>query len=191
MSPQRTSRLQYTCEISILRATQVAVGDINTLSSDPYVLASIEANPGFNTDHELPVQKLTYRTNTVRRTLDPEWNCKWIVSGIPESGFTLTLKLADEDPGQCLSDDKLGTALLRVPELGAKLSEGWEAEERAYKVEKRKGDMGAHLATYLAGMISRGKVGHQTRIWVGVRVLGKARERSEEQHKIYTVGPRM
>lgn len=183
-----SSQLQYTCEINIHKATQVPVGDINTLSSDPYVLAILQVGP--TGDQGLPPQKLVYRTKTVRRTLDPEWDCNWIVGGIPDTGFTLTLKLRDEDPGQFLSDDKLGTAVLRIPQRGAKLEEGWESEEKEYKIEKRKGDMGNHLATYVAAVLSRGKVGHQSRIWVSVRVLGSPQKRGDEHQKIYTLGPR-
>jgi len=177
--------VQYTCEITIHRATQVAVGDINTFSSDPYVLASLQVG----LDGNVPPQTLTYRTKTIRRSLEPVFNCKWIVSGIPASGFTLTLRLRDEDPGEFLSDDRLGKAFVRIPDRGDKLTEGWVSEEKEYKVEKRRGSLHNHVATYIATVLTRGRIGHSTRIWVSVRVLGEGEERSKRCQKAYTVGP--
>jgi hypothetical protein len=119
------------------------------------------------------------------------FNSKWIVSGIPASGFMLSLYLRDEDRGKCHSDDKLGTAILNIPGNGTQLTEGWVSPEREYKVEKRKGDVTNHITTWFAELVMRGKFRRHTRVSVSARVIGKPRERKEEHQKIYTVGPRM
>lgn len=179
-------------EITIHRAQHVPVGDILNFSSDPYIYATLYSrNPTLGkSDDSTRQQVLEYRTHTFRSNLEPTFECKWVVGGIPESGFVLKLRLRDEDPGQFFRDDRLGKGVLLVPSPGEKLEEGWELRERECKIEKRKGAIRSHVSTYVARLISRGGVGHHTRAWVSVRVLGKSRVLEDDPDKIYTIGPR-
>ncbi|KAI8978860.1 hypothetical protein BD414DRAFT_516808 [Trametes punicea] len=188
---------QYTCEIVFHSATNVPLADLNDLASDPYILAILQpAQPGA-TGPNTP-QSISYRTPTARRTLNPTFNARWVVSGIPASGFVLVLSLRDEDPGD--RDDQLGKAVIRVPDpdrdrdggqSGAReLEEGWDSGEREYKVHKRHGSLRTRAGTYVAKAITRGRVGHRVRVLISVRVLGLApRLDGEDAGRIYTLGP--
>ena len=183
---------RYTVEITIHRAQHVSVGDILDRSSDPYIYATLHSQNSTQGKPGDPPQRhfLEYRTHTVRRSLEPTFGCKWVVGGVTESGFVLNLRMRDEDPGQLLCDDRLGRGSLLVPGPGEKLAEGWELREGECKIEKRKGAMSSHISTYIARLISRGGVGHNTRVWVSVRVLGKSRILEDDPNKMYTSGPR-
>ena len=116
---------RYTVEITIHKAQHVPVGDILNVSCDPYICATLHPQNLTQGKPDGPPQRqvLEYRTRTVRSSLEPIFDCKWIVGGITESGFVLNLRLRDEDPGQFLNDDRLGKGMLRVPSLGEKLGE--------------------------------------------------------------------
>jgi hypothetical protein len=183
---------RYAVEVTIHRARHVPVGDILAFSSDPYIYATLHpqnptrGNPGDPSRRQV----LEYRTHTVRRNLEPVFDCKWIVGGITESGFVLKLRLRDEDPSQFLHDDRLGKGTLLVPSLGETLGEGWECGETECKIEKRQGGLGSHVSTYVARFISRGGVGHHTSVWVSVRVLGESKVLEDDSSRVYTLGPR-
>lgn len=100
----------------------------------------------------------------------------------------LTVRLVDEDANH--RDDRLGRTLVLIPnpQNGNTLHESWDSGEIAYKVEKRRGSLSTYLYTYLASMATRGKVSHHVRVWIRVRVLGKAENQSDR--RVYTVGPR-
>lgn len=183
---------RYTVEITIHRAQHVPVGDISNFSSDPYIYATLyPQNPNRGKpDDSLQRQTLEYCTHTVRSNLEPIFNCRWIVSGIPESGFVLKLRLRDEDPGQFLRDDTLGKGVLLIPGPGERLGEGQEFLENECKIEKRKGTIRSHVSTYFARVISRGGIGHHTRAWVSVKVVGKSKILKDDPNRIYTLGPR-
>jgi len=183
---------QYTVEITIHKAQHVPVGDILNVSSDPYIYATLHPQNFTQGTPDGPPQRevLEYRTHTVRSSLEPIFDCKWIVGGVTESGFVLKLRLRDEDPGQFFNDDRLGKGALLIPSPGEKLGEGWELREGECKIEKRKGAMSNHVSTYIARLFSRGGVGHHTRVWVSVRVLGKSKTLKDDPNRIYTSGPR-
>ncbi|KAI0755325.1 hypothetical protein C8Q80DRAFT_1266795 [Daedaleopsis nitida] len=189
------SSARYTCEITFHRAVNVPVSDLNDLSCDPYLLATISRS-----NVSRPDDSVSFRTATARRTLNPDFNAKWIVSGIPASGFLLTIRLFDEDPGN--HDDKLGKAVLRFPDhqldsqaekadnVCGELKEGWDSGEREYKVHKRHGSTRTKAMTYIAKMTTRGSVRHRVRVFVSMRVLGPApRAKGEDEDRIYTLGP--
>lgn len=184
--------LRYTVEFIIHRAQHVPVGDILNFSSDPYVYATLypqsptQGQAGGFTGRQV----LEYRTHTSRSNLEPTFECKWIVGGIPEWGFVLKLRLRDEDPGQFFHDDRLGKGVLLAPSFGEKLTEGWDLREHECKIDKKKGAVRSHVSTYAAQLISRGSIGHHTRVWVSARVLGKSRVLKDDPNKIYTIGPR-
>ena len=183
---------RYTVEITIHRAQHVPVGDILNVSSDPYIYATLHSQNFIQGKPDDAPQReiLAYRTHTVRSSLEPVFDCKWVVGGVPESGFVLKLRLRDEDPGQFFNDDRLGRGALLVPSPGDKLGEGWELREGECKIEKRKGAISSHVSTYIARLISRGGVGHHTRVWVSVRVLGKTKTSKDDPNRMYTSGPR-
>lgn len=175
----------YTCKITFLKVDNVPVADFNDLSCDPYIQATLSQDP---TGDPSNPQYLTYRTRTCRRTLHPEFNEQWIVGGIPESGFLLSCKLRDEDPGNY--DDDLGKTVLRMPNEGeGKFSEGWNSGKREYKVYKRNGSLTSRLFTWTARAVTRGNVGHHVRLWVSVEILGKSD--NQKDRRMYTIGPRM
>lgn len=173
----------FDCSITILRLANVPVADFNDLSCDPYIQASLSI------DTPDP-QVLTYRTHTCRRSLNPHFNAHWIVAGIPQSGFLLSLRLRDEDPGNY--DDDLAKTVVRFPQLndaaGNELNEGWDSGDREYKVHKRKGSVMSQIFTWTARAVTKGDVGHRVRIWVSVKVLQKSE--NQQDTRLYTVGPR-
>ncbi|TBU61824.1 hypothetical protein BD310DRAFT_919941 [Dichomitus squalens] len=186
-----SSEARYTCEIVFHRATNVPVADLNDLSSDPYVNATLTPLHNLTGDAGSPsVQSLSFRSQTSRKTLNPTFtNARWLVSGIPASGFALTLWLMDEDPGD--HDDKLGRTVIPIPgSEGSVLREGWDTGEREHKIHKRHGGLRTRMNTYLARMFTRGRVRHQVRVYVSVRVLGPApRLEGDNANRIYTLGP--
>ncbi|KAJ8474701.1 hypothetical protein ONZ51_g7050 [Trametes cubensis] len=166
----------YTCEIVFHSAANVPLADLNDLSSDPYIAATLIPNePGTSGPDLKAPQSTSYRTPTARRSLNPTFNARWIVAGIPASGFVLSLSLRDEDPGD--HDDKLGKAVIRFPdphrdtgEGAQELKESWDSGEREYKVHKRHGSLRTRLGT--------------------VRVLGPAPHvEGEDAGRVYTLGP--
>ena len=183
---------RYAVEITIHRAQHVPVGDVLNFSSDPYIWATLRPQNSIKgkPDNSPHGQLLEYRTRTVRSNLEPTFDCRWIVGGIPESGFVLKLRLRDEDPGQFFHDDRLGEGVVLVPSPGEKLGEGWELGESECKIEKRKGVIRSQVSTCIARLVSRGGVGHHTRVWVSVRVLGKSKVLEDDPNRIYTLGPR-
>ncbi|KAH9851614.1 hypothetical protein C2E23DRAFT_869285 [Lenzites betulinus] len=191
---------RYTCEIVFNSAKNVPLADLNDLSSDPYILAtltpSLPGASGPNSDSP-PPESISYRTPTVRRSLNPTFNTRWIVSGIPASGFVLTISLRDEDPGN--HDDKLGKAVIRFPDPNRdhgegerELKENWDSGEREYKIHKRHGNLRTRVGTYVAKLVTRGRVKHRVRVLVSVRVLGPAPHlEGDDAERIYTVGPQV
>ncbi|KAI0088095.1 hypothetical protein BDY19DRAFT_951999 [Irpex rosettiformis] len=173
----------YTCKVTFLKVDDVPVADLNDLSCDPYLQVTLSEDPPRDPSHP---QLLKYRTRTCRRTLNPQFNEHWIVGGIPESGFLLSLELRDEDPGNY--DDDLGKTVLRIPNEGeGKLVEGWKSGDREYKVHKRSGRIKTTLFTWVARTLTRGNIGHHVRLWIKVEVLG--RSENQEDTRFYTVGP--
>lgn len=161
------------------------ISDLNNLSSDPYIRAilSTKYEPSGRSDDR---QSIMFRTHTERRTLNPVFNETWFVSGIPSTGFTLTLRLRDEDPGN--RDDKLGKSVITFPSQGQALDDNWSSGELECKVHKRKGGMKSRLTTYGARVMTCGGVDHHCRIRLSVKVLGRAE--NQEEKRVYTVGPR-
>ncbi|RPD77397.1 hypothetical protein L226DRAFT_599989 [Lentinus tigrinus ALCF2SS1-7] len=198
MSTSRPTR--YTCEIVFHRATNVPVADLHNFSCDPYISATLRplqngaggSGPAASAQPES--ESLLFRTATARRTLNPIYDARWIVSGVPASGFSLAIKLLDEDPGN--RDDRLGKAEMRFPDpnldpaYGSELRDGWHTGEREYKVHKWHGSVRTRLGTYVASVVTRGRVGHRVRVVVSVRVLGEAPcLDGEDGQRVYTLGP--
>ncbi|TGZ84626.1 hypothetical protein EX30DRAFT_325361 [Ascodesmis nigricans] len=112
-----TSPTTYTLRITFARAHSLPVADVFTLSSDPFVLATLR----FPTTSS---PKLRHRTPTLRRTTDPVWNNVWTVSHVPATGVRLKLKVKDEDTKN--RDDGLGVAYIE----SGPLENGWKRSFR-------------------------------------------------------------
>jgi hypothetical protein len=168
----------YTIRITFHRAANLPMADINSFSSDPYVLAQIYT--GLPTRHKED-PPLNFRTPTIRRNTDPEWEQEWIVANVPASGFRLKCRLYDEDPAD--HDDRLGNVVIMVPSL----SEHWEGiHNQSYKIKKRMGSKRAYLMRAIAVCIKTAHDMHGL-LYVSIEVLGKTD--TDEGGRAYTLGP--
>jgi hypothetical protein len=168
----------YTIRITFHRASNLPMADINSLSSDPFVRAQLYTSLPTRHKDDPP---LIFRTPTIRRNVDPEWNTQWIVANVPSSGFRLKCRLYDEDPAD--HDDRLGNATILVPSL----SEHWEGiNNQSYKIKKRMGSKRAYILRAIAVCI---KTAHDMGglLFVSIEMLGRTDTR--EGGQCYTVGP--
>lgn len=168
----------YTLRFTFHRATSLPMADLNSLSSDPYVLAQL--NTSLSKRHKQD-PNLRFRTPTIRRSTDPEWNSVWIVANVPASGFKLKARIYDEDPAD--HDDRLGNVHVNVDHI----NEDWEGiREQAYKIRKRMGSKRAYAIRGCAAMFNR-RVPISGDLIVSVQVLG--RSQAEYGGRMYTIGP--
>ena len=168
----------YTVKFTFHRASKLPMADINTMSSDPYVLAQL--NTSLPTRHKQD-PPMRFRTPTIRRSCDPEWNSEWIVANVPASGVKLKARIYDEDPAD--HDDRLGNVHVHVDSLG----ENFEGiKEQPYKIKKRMGSKRAYLIRGCAAMFNRG-LQMSGELVVSVEVLGKTD--TENGGRLWTVGP--
>jgi hypothetical protein len=168
----------YTIKITIHRAENLPMADINSLSSDPYVVSQIYTSIPTRHKEDPPLRN---RTFTIRRCVNPEWNAEWIVGNVPARGFKLKCRLYDEDPGD--HDDRLGNAHVEVPSL----SETWKGiTEQSFKIKKRMGSKRAYLTQAIAttARLRETMSGH---LILSIEMIG----RTESNHggRLYTVGP--
>ncbi|GAB7366860.1 hypothetical protein MBLNU230_g1029t1 [Neophaeotheca triangularis] len=169
----------YTIKITIHRATNLPMADVNSLSSDPYVEAELDTQLP-RRHREDPLIKT--RTETVRKNTDPEWNTEWIVAGVPGSGFTLKFRVVDEDPTD--SDDRLGNAHVHVKGI----DDRWEGiRDQAFKINKRSGSKRAYLVRSCAACFDGGKAMHGS-LHISVQLLGRTQDIGQGA-RAYTVGP--
>lgn len=108
----------YTLTVVFRRAHDLPIADIPSFSSDPFIRAWVSF-PG------VAFPSLNYRSPTIHRTLNPEWDAKWSVANVPASGLRLDIAVRDEDQGD--RDDKLGVATVET----GPLSIGWAREDEA------------------------------------------------------------
>jgi Ca2+-dependent lipid-binding protein len=168
----------YTLKFTFHRATNLPMADINSFSSDPYIVAQLYS--GLMTRHkEDPPLRL--RTPTIRRDTEPVWETEWIVANVPASGFTLKCRIYDEDPAD--HDDRLGNATIEV----GGINEQWPGiQDQAYKIKKRMGSKRAYLMRGLAVALQKTK--HMDgSLFVSVENLGKTE--SDGGVRSYTIGP--
>ncbi|RDL34631.1 uncharacterized protein BP5553_07759 [Venustampulla echinocandica] len=174
-TPIPPARDGYTIKFTFHRAENLPMSDLSTRSSDPFIRATLTA----------PLQKrhkedpnLVFRTPTIQKNTDPEWNSQWIVAGIPSAGFKLKCRLYDEDAQD--HDDRLGNVTIVVDHLGA----DWPGfREEKHSIKKRMGSKRAYLVRGCAAMLSN--VDMSGSLWVSAELLGK----SDPPHgRMYTVG---
>lgn len=168
----------YTVKIIIHRATNLPMADINSLSSDPYVLAECKTDGPMRHKEDPPLQ---FRTPTIRRNTDPEWNAEWIVANAPAGGFKLKLRVYDEDPAN--KDDRLGNVHIHVPAL-----QGWAGmQQQKYHIEKKAGSKRAYVVRAVATCFRVAKHMHGD-IYISMEVLEKTPE-DGQNGRMYTLGP--
>ncbi|KAI1975892.1 hypothetical protein LOZ53_003709 [Ophidiomyces ophidiicola] len=168
----------FTLRVTIHRAYHLPMGDFGTMSSDPYVVMIL--------DTDLPRRHkqdpdMTFRTPTIQRNINPEWNCEWIVANVPASGFRLKCRVYDEDTAD--RDDRLGTAYVNV----SKIDEQWtDIKEQSFRIRKKTASNRAYLLRSIAATCSR-NISVKGELVVSVECLGKTP--GEEGGQLYTVGP--
>ncbi|QDS72691.1 hypothetical protein FKW77_003149 [Venturia effusa] len=140
----------YTIKVTFHKAINLPMADINTLSSDPYILADMSTSLPVRHKEDPP---LTFRTPTIRRQTNPVWNSEWILANVPASGFRLKCRIYDEDPAN--HDDRLGNVTFYVN----RIDDNWQGiKNQDYSVKKRMGSKRAYLMRALAVCI--GKMDH-------------------------------
>jgi C2 domain len=167
----------YTLRITFIRATNLPVADISSLSSDPFVYAEFKTS--LPTRHkEDPI--LAFRTPTIRRNLNPEWNAAWVLANVPSSGFRMKARILDEDPVN--HDDRLGSVHVYVDHV----DESWAGiQEKAFKIRKHSGSKRAYLGRGCAVMFSKGaKMSGE--LILSVEVLERTKDKGG---RVYTIGP--
>ncbi|ODA77827.1 hypothetical protein RJ55_06429 [Drechmeria coniospora] len=169
----------YTVRFCFCGATNLPPADFSTISSDPFLTATLKAS---NPKRHKEDPDLVHRTRTLRRTTEPEWNEEWIVANVPASGFTLKCRLYDEDSPD--KDDRLGNVTIKVPHISDKW-EGMPPPGQAFGAKKRMMSKRAFLVKGVATIFS--KDAHMTpRLTVSMEILG----RSDAPHaQMHTLGP--
>lgn len=168
----------YTVKFTFHRATNLPLGDLSTLSSDPYITAILKTD--LPSRHKQDPE-LSFRSPTIRRTANPEWNCSWIVANVPASGFHLKCRIYDADRAD--RDDRLGSAYVDVEAV----TETWDGiTDEEYKVRKRLTSIRAYMLRMIVSKFSN-EVGRRGTLFVSVEVLGKTE--GENGGQMYTVGP--
>lgn len=159
------------------RALKLPMADINSMSSDPYVLATLTTDLPTRHKQDPP---LRFRSPTIRRTCDPKWNSEWVVANVPASGFALKVRIYDEDPAD--HDDRLGNVHVHVDSLGQDFQ---GIHEQHYKIKKRMGSKRAYLIRGCASMFS--KLDMSGELVVSVELLGKTE--TDNGGRMWTIGP--
>jgi hypothetical protein len=168
----------YTLKFTFHRARNLPFADINTLSSDPYVIATLQTDLQKRHKEDPDLKR---RTPTIHRNTEPEWNTEWVVANVPASGFFLKCRLYDEDPAD--HDDRLGN--VHVPVDG--ISDSWPGiKEQTYEIKKRMGSKRAYLIRGCAAILS-GNLKMSGEMILSVENLGRTQD--ESGGKAYTVGP--
>ena len=177
-TPIPRARAGFTVKYTFHRATSLPMADINSMSSDPYILAQLNTNlqPRHKQDPHM-----RFRTPTIRRSTNPVWNAEWIVANVPASGFRLKARIYDEDPAD--HDDRLGNVHVNVDSI----SEDWEGiKEQSYKIKKRMGSKRAYFVRGCAAMLSR-SIQLTGDLVFSVEVLG--RTEADDGGRTWTIGP--
>lgn len=175
-TPIPRARDGYTIKFTFHRAENLPMSDLNTRSSDPFILATMtSAMPKRHKEDP----DLVLRTPTVHKNTNPEWNAHWIVAGIPSSGFKLKCRLYDEDAAD--HDDRLGNVTIHVNHI----DRNWRGiQEERFDIKKRMGSKRAYFIRGCAAMLSS-NVHMSGSLYVSAEILGE----SEPPHgRMYTIG---
>lgn len=178
--------------ITFCRAEHLPIADISSLSSDPYVSATLQTP--FSDRDNLHSPPLRFRTPTERCTLQPKWDWHWNVGNVPRFGTKLHVHVMDED---CRDhDDRLGHVTIDFADLG-----NWEGEdavnENWYKLKKKGASKKAAVLRLCAAGVSAvgGSAdgeGGSARVLVRIEVKGVTKlEKDRFLQRAFTIGPSM
>lgn len=169
----------YTLKFTFHRASNLPAADLNSQSSDPFILAQLNAHTPLRHKEDSP---LRYRTHTVQKNCSPEWNEEWIVANVPSSGFKLKVRIYDEDPAD--HDDRLGDVHITEHSL----NENWRGmKEQRFSVMKRKGSKRAYAARFVFSCFGA-KKSLSGDLFVSIEMLGRTQD-DGQNGRMYTVGP--
>jgi len=169
----------YTLKFTFHNAANLAIGDVNSLSSDPYALAQL------NTDNPTRHKEdpyLRYRTKTVQKDRAPVWDEEWIVANVPASGFKLKVHILDEDPAD--KDDLLGRVSITVPSL----QDGWEGIHKETYTIKVSGSSWRAYTFQALTTCMRDDKSLRGDLTLSIEMLGRTEE-DGQNGRLYTVGP--
>lgn len=167
-----------TLKITFHCAKNLPFADFNTISSDPYILATLRTS--------LPKRHkqdpdLVLRIPTIHRNVNPEWNTEWIVANVPRSGFFLKCRIYDEDPAD--HDDRLGNVHVHVNGV----DERWQGfKEQSYGIKKRMASKRAYFIRGVAALVSR-ETKMNGEMIISVENLG--RTEGDYKGRMFTAGP--
>ncbi|KAM0550123.1 hypothetical protein HYE67_006160 [Fusarium culmorum] len=169
----------YTIRFIFHGASNLAPADFVTISSDPFLHATLK---GTQPKRHKEDPDLTYRTRTIQKTTEPQWDDEWVVANVPPTGFTLKCRLYDEDfPDH---DDRLGNVTIKVPSI----SQDWQGippPGRVYEAKKRVMSKRAYLTKAVTSVINHNM--HMTPLLrVSMELLGPSAPPYAQMH---TVGP--
>ena len=168
----------YTVKFTFHRATNLPFADIPSFSSDPFLTATLKTS--------LPKRhkqdpNIMWRTTTIRKSTNPQWNETWIVANVPASGFKLKCRIYDEDPSD--HDDRLGNIHLDV----GPFDENWQGvHEQALKIKKRMGSKRAYFFRGIAALASR-SIQMSADVVISAELLGRTED--DSGGRMYTIGP--
>lgn len=100
---------------------------------------------------------------------------------MPSSGFKLTIRLRDEDPGN--HDDRLGTVVVRENLVHETLFR----DHQEYNVKKTRGSIRSYILTYIASAVSK-HISIHARLYLSIKVIGRTINQADR--RVCTVGPR-
>ncbi|TPX16191.1 uncharacterized protein E0L32_004186 [Thyridium curvatum] len=167
----------YTVKFTFHKAWNLPAADFHNAAADPYVHATLTAAvPRRHKEDPLMV----YRTRTMRRTLEPEWEQEWVVANIPASGFRLKCRLYDEDYPD--HDDRLGN----LTYVAEHVDEQWQGVRReTIGLKKRMGSKRAYLVKAATSLLSRDH-DMTPHMEISIEVLGRSEGPGAQ---MYTMGP--
>ncbi|CAI7647489.1 unnamed protein product [Penicillium manginii] len=167
----------YTLKFTFHRGIDLPVADFGSFSSDPYVAAQLSVDLPRRHKQDPPIR---FRTPTIRKDMNPVWECEWIVANVPASGFQLKALVMDEDPAD--HDDKLGIAFIDVPHI----DDAWPGfKEQSFKIKKRFGSKRVYVFTNVSAFAT----GHHKESFLIASVECLGRTPGEQGGQIYTAGP--
>lgn len=174
-TPFPPSRDGFTIRFTFHRAENLPISDLNSRSTDAYVHATLTC-PLPKRHKEDP--DITWRTPTIHKNVNPEWNSSWTVSGVPSSGFKLKCRLYDEDEAD--HDDRLGNVSLVVNQVGVSWS---GVKEQRFQIKKKTGSKRAYGIRACGAMFSK-NIHMNGHLYLSAEVLG---ESEKPYGRMYTI----
>ena len=168
----------YTLKMTFHRAENLPFSDLNTISSDPYIHATIKTD--LQKRHKQDPD-LVLRTRTIHRNCNPRWESDWIIANVPSSGFSMKCRLYDEDPAD--HDDRLGNAHVDV----GRIDDNWKGfHEQAIDIKKRMGSKRAYFFRGCAALFNH-NISMGGKVYISIENLG--RTEAEEGGRMWTISP--